>query len=178
LDERHDTYERLIAPVEGEMVRAVWRVVQDADDADDAFQDATARIWGRIDQVRTHPNPRALVLRICITAARDVVRRRLRHARRSRPLEVAEAHAGPDHDPSARQADGERRAEVVRALARLPERQAVAVATHYLLDWPFRDVAAALECAEPTARVHATRGIARLRVLLGEQDLAACKETP
>jgi DNA-directed RNA polymerase specialized sigma24 family protein len=71
-------YERLIAPIEDRMIRSVWRIVRDPDDAEDAFQDALLMVWKRWGQVRRHPNPHALVLRICINAAHDMLRRRAR----------------------------------------------------------------------------------------------------
>ena len=73
-----DVYESLIRPVERRLIRSIWRVVQNPDDADDALQDALQRIWKRRLQVARHPNPPALILRIGVNAAHDVLRRRMR----------------------------------------------------------------------------------------------------
>jgi hypothetical protein len=71
-DAFYDTY---LAPLESRLLRTAWRITRDPDRARDALQDAVARIWKQRHQVRTHPNPRALVLRIGIQAAIDVRRR-------------------------------------------------------------------------------------------------------
>ena len=75
-------YDDLIAPIEDRMIRSVWRIVRDADDADDAFQAALEKIWRRLETIRRHPNPRALILRICVNAAYDLLRKKARLRRR------------------------------------------------------------------------------------------------
>ncbi|MFY9726215.1 MAG: sigma factor, partial [Bryobacteraceae bacterium] len=71
MNDRHREYERLIAPIEGRMIRAVWRIVRDPDEVEDAFQEALLTVWKRWDRICIHPNPQALVLQICIHAAHD-----------------------------------------------------------------------------------------------------------
>ena len=71
-------YECLIRPVEDQMIRSVWRIVRDPDETEDAFQEALAKIWLNFSKIRRHPNPRALILRICTNAAYDALRRNAR----------------------------------------------------------------------------------------------------
>ena len=56
---------------------------------------------------------------------------------------------------------------VSAAMARLSRSQRLAIDYHYLRGLPYCAVAAALGCTEPTARVHAHRGLAGLRTALG-----------
>src|SRR5919107_533297 len=56
-----------------------------------------------------------------------------------------------------------------RAVRRLPIRQAQAIALHYLEDRSVKDIAAVLECAEATVRVHLHRGRQALAAALGEK---------
>jgi RNA polymerase sigma-70 factor (ECF subfamily) len=158
-------YETYLAPLETRMLRTAWRITHDPDRARDALQDAMTRIWMRRDRVRAHPNPGALVLRITIHAAID----RLRRDRRRLRAEGGEP-AGWRADPTAGPATGternEVRALVLEAVARLPEKQAVAVTLRMLDEQPYEAIAAALGCAEPTARVHVLRGREKLKRLL------------
>jgi DNA-directed RNA polymerase specialized sigma24 family protein len=61
--------------LEGRMLRTVRRVVRDPDLAQDAVQDAVVRLWQhRTRSVAIQPRE-ALVLRVCLHAAIDAVRR-------------------------------------------------------------------------------------------------------
>ncbi len=56
------------------------------------------------------------------------------------------------------------------AVRRLPKRQAQCVALHYLEDRSVADVAALLDIAEATVRVHLHQGRATLAAALGEEN--------
>ena len=170
MNDRQREYERLIAPIEDRMMRAVWRVSRDPDDTEDAFQEALLTVWKRWDRVRRHPNPHALVLHICINAAHDVLRRKVR---RGKWLEAGAVPEDiPDSSASAIQniSGAERDAQVLRAIGLLSKNQARAILMHVVEEIPYGDVAAALGCREVTARKHVARARARLRTLLARQE--------
>ncbi len=159
----HDTsrYERFIQPIEGQMMRCVWRVVQDPIDAADAFQNAMATIIERLGYIERHPNPKALVLRICINAAYDYRRRsstRRKHETSGALPEVADPAPGVADRMMAR----EQRQAVLDAIGRLPRRQAETVLMRLLLEQSYADISQALGCNEATVRTHFLRGRARL----------------
>jgi len=155
-------YEDLIAPLESQMMRSIWRVVRQPELAEDALQDALAIIWRKRDLIRGHPNPRALVLKICLNAACDSLRKRNRFL----PLQTASLSAqGQDiSDPSdvGRQDRKRLEDEVLRAIARLPKKQAAAVLMRIVQDQPYDAIAKALGCSEVTVRIQVSRGRARL----------------
>ncbi len=159
-------YDTCLAPLEARMLRAAWRVTRDPDRARDALQDAMARIWKQRQRVRSHPNPAALVLRITIQAALDVRRRESRWWRNGGRAMPAPAGGGDDADPRTTAERRETRDLVLDAIARLPARQAAAVTMRVMEDAPYDSIAAALGCAEPTARVHVLRAREKLRHLL------------
>jgi RNA polymerase sigma-70 factor (ECF subfamily) len=168
MDQRRLAYERLIAPIEARMIRTIWGVVRDQDDAQDALQDALTVIWRRWDRLLTHPNPEALVLRICINAAHDALRRKRRHLRW---LATEKAPVEPvDPAPSALQAVASAEAEVRvrRAIASLSRNQAAAIIMHAVGGVPYEGVAAAMHCREVTVRTHVARARAKLRALLAD----------
>lgn len=157
-------YEEYLAPLETRMLRTAWRVVRDEERARDALQDAMMVTWRRRERIRTHPNPEALILRICTHAAIDATRR---GRRRGTEIELPEALVeGSGRGPAAALEAREVREDVLAAIGQLPEKQAAAVLMRVVEERPYRDIAETLECAEVTARIHVMRGRARLGRLL------------
>jgi len=166
MSDREWEYERLVAPIEDRMMRAVWRVTRHSDDAEDALQEALLTIWRRWDLIVRHPNPHALILHICINAGHDLLRRRVRQGNWiGQPL-IPE-HI-PDSSDSALQSitSAEQHRQVLRAIGLLPKNQARAILMHAVEEVPYSDIAAALHCREVTVRKHVARARTRLRKLL------------
>ncbi len=154
-------YERFIQPIEDQMMRCVWRVVQDPADAADAFQNAMVTILERFGDIEQHPNPRALILCICTNAAYDHLRRsitRRKHETSDAIAEIADPALGAT-DPLVAK---EQQQAVLEAIARLPRRQGETVLMRLLLEQPYADIAQALGCSEVTVRTHFLRGRASL----------------
>ena len=122
-------YGQLISPIERRMMQTVHRIVRDPDLADDAFQEALARVWKNLAKAHRHPNPRGYILRICANAAYDAARK-----------------------------------------------QAQAVHLRVFEQQDFIDIARAIGCREATARSHVSKGMARLREILGEATRHNSKE--
>jgi RNA polymerase sigma-70 factor (ECF subfamily) len=167
--DRETEYEELVLRHRDRMVRAVWRVVRDADLADEALQDALGTLWRKLDALRTHSNPEAFVLRVCLDAAYDRLRERLRARRRDAPAD----EAAPDPGGASDRAEVR---EVLEAIRRLDRRQATAILLHAVHGEPYRAVAQALGCGEATARVHVQRAREKLRRAFGRRVARAGKE--
>ena len=163
MDEHSGDYERLIRPIEDRMIRSVWRIVRNPDDFDDAFQEALATVWRRLAKVRRHPNPHALVLRMCANAAYDVLRKKSRLRRREALGTIPDQF--PDRAPSAsdRMAREGDQKEIFEAIGQLPRKQAEAVMMRFVQELSYSEISQALGCSEPAAR----RSIARARQRLG-----------
>ena len=159
------SYDRLIRPLEGEMTRLVWRIVRDREDAEDALQDALSTIWKKRRRVCVHPNPRALVLRICINAAYDALRKQHRRRKHEEPNSYEQNHA---HIASSQTGaleklvQKETEKEILAAIGRLPRRQAVAVLLRIVREQPYDMIARIMGCSEGTVRIHVARGRNRL----------------
>jgi RNA polymerase sigma factor (sigma-70 family) len=166
LDSDSLNYDALIRPVEDQMLRTIWRIARVAEDAEDALQEALTIAWKRRSRIARHPHPRALILRICIHCACDALRSRRRRGSRETAMNDPAALCGRDCPVDQRLQGQELQDDVVRALTRLPERQATAVVMRHVLDLPYHEIAAALECSEPTARVHVNRACNKLSRLL------------
>ena len=159
-------YDRFIAPIEDRMIRSIWRIVRDRQDAEDAMQDALMRIWKRWPRVCNHRNPEALVLRICIDAAYDLTRLRLRERRNRELVTTVNEPADSSPSPSDVLISREQYDEFLSAIHRLPRQQALATLMRIVQHQSYEQVASALGCSVATARKHTSRGRDRLLTLL------------
>jgi RNA polymerase sigma-70 factor (ECF subfamily) len=162
MENREFDYDGLVRPMESRMMRSIWRIVRQKEEAEDALQDALAVIWKKRDMVARHPNPQALILRISVAAAYDAVRkcrRRLSHEIPGLPEQAADDSAPPVTKGSE---DRSLRAAILEAIGRLPKRQATAVLLHLVEEQSYEEIARGMDCSETTVRVHVMRARANL----------------
>jgi len=182
LTDRDFSYDRFIRPHEGQMTRVVWRIVRNPEDAEDTLQDALSTIWKKRRLVCSHPNPRALILKICIDAAYDTLRK---HHRRHKHEELSTLHLYSQPGDKSDLANSlaasptsaldklvqqETEREILEAIARLPRKQAVAVLMRIVKEESYEVIAQAMGCSESTVRIHVARGRARLNNWLAHLD--------
>ena len=156
-------YDDLIAPLEAMMMRSIWRIVHNADLAEDCLQDALAIVWKKRFQIRLHPNPQALILKICLNAAIDSLRRLERMRRQTDLSQLDAAPAPPEYDADRDLEEKEIEEQVQQAIRRLPRKRALAVMMRLIHEESFEAIAHALDCSEITVRIHISRGRAQLR---------------
>lgn len=147
-------------------MRSIWRITGLAEDAEDALQESLTIIWKRRARIERHPCPRALILRICVHCACDVLRARLRRGAREKTVADPDALHSKD-SPAGERLDKEGlRNDILRALVRLPDRQAAAVVMRHILELSYEEIGGALGCSQATARVHVNRACKKLSRLL------------
>jgi len=156
-------YDELIAPLEARMMRSIWRVVRNADLAEDSLQDALAIISSKRLQIRRHPNPPALILKICLSAAYDSLRKLERLRRQTDLSQLDDVPASHEHDADRDLKEREIEEQVQQAIRRLPRKRALAVMMRFIQEEPFEAIAQALDCSEVTVRIHISKGRAQLR---------------
>ena len=164
-------YEKLIQPIEDRMINSVWRITRNPDDADDAFQDALTKIWKQFDKIKQHPNPQALILRICANSAYDTIRRKNRYRKLEElySLEYHEKQASSDELVLK----NERKEEIFWAISRLSRNQASAVLMRFIQELPYSEIALALGRAHHST-VHTAAQRLRKQLEAGQTiDLAA-----
>ena len=132
--------------------RAMVAFTGDPETASDVVAEAFAQCLHRGDAVRS---PERWVWRAAFRIAAGELKRR-----RERPPPSVEAV----------DASSEGIIDVLAALQKLPRKQRAAVVLRHSLGYTPREIASILEMAPPTARVHITRGLKRLRELLREKD--------
>ncbi len=167
---REVEYNELIQPLEDQMIRTIWRIVRDADDADDAMQEALTTMWRRFERISHHPNPRALILRICINSACDVLRRKQRVKRVEEDDQLyddlRDAIKRPALTPRQALESEDLELEIMTAIEHLSPQQSVAVRLRLVERFDYSDIADVLDCSEATARTHVARGRHRLQEVL------------
>ncbi len=161
--DREAEFTRLVLCRRARMLRSIWRVLRDADLAEDALQDALATLWRKLPVLARHPNPDALVLRVSLNAACDQLRAHVRRRHRDVPLETADASECASHRAGQ---DRSVLDEVRYAIGRLPRRQATAILLRAVHDESYETIARTLECSEITARGHVLRARENLRRML------------
>jgi RNA polymerase sigma-70 factor (ECF subfamily) len=162
VDTREFDYEVMVRPIEGRMMRSIWRIVRQREAAEDALQDALTLIWKKRNEVARHPRPEALILRIAVTSAYDALRKGWRR-RRHEVSVLPEGQTEDPRPPAAKEIeDRDLRCAILGAIGRLPRRQADAVLLHIVEEQSYEDIARAMGCSESTVRVHVARGRAVL----------------
>lgn len=118
----------------------------------DCFQETVIAALRAYPGLRDGSNLRGWLFTI---AARKVVDHHRASARRPELVAALPDAGGVEVAPL----DG----DLWAAVARLPDKQRIAVALRYLGDLPYADIAAALDCSEAAARQNVRAGLAGLR---------------
>lgn len=116
--------------------------------SDDLAQEAFLAAYRRWGEIGSYDDPGAWVRRVVANRSVSLFRRSLAQARA-----LARLGRGPSVGEMSPDA-----VDVWRAVRRLPNRQAQAIALFYLEDHSLADIARILDCAEETIRTHLRRG--------------------
>jgi RNA polymerase sigma-70 factor (ECF subfamily) len=176
-DKQTLSYEQLIGPIEAQMMRSIWRIVRNREAAKDTMQEALTIIWKKLDRIIRHPNPQAFILKICMNAAYDTLRRSRRLREFKEYTEIQKLAADSDGNALERLERKNIEREILDAICRLPRKQALAVWMRVVQDQPYESIAQILECSEVTVRIHVSKGRARLSRWLSHLDPTSTKET-
>lgn len=145
-------------------LRLAYLLTGDRDRADDVVAEAMAGVWRAWERGRVE-HPRAYIRRAVVNVANSGFRR-LRLERREAQKRSGDGRGARAHDEQTADAD-----VVLAALRRLPERQRTAVVLRYYADLSEADTAAAMACSVGTVKSSVSRGLARLRLLVDQQEV-------
>jgi len=137
--------------------RLALRVLRDPEDADDATQEALAKVCVRLKQFNGSAQFSTWLHRLVVNTCLDAVERR--KTRMHEPL--GEDLASVD-DPARAARNSELRRELCDALADVSPQQAQVVLLKDALGYSFEEIAEAAGMPVGTAKCHAHRGRARL----------------
>jgi RNA polymerase sigma factor (sigma-70 family) len=127
-------------------------------DADDCFQETFLAALRAYPKLHDATNLRGWILTI---ASRKVIDSARSKRRRATPVADVTDFDGPSTDG---QGDiTELHDPLWEAVRELPDRQRIALVQRILLDRPYSELAAALNCSEETARAHVYQALKKLR---------------
>ena len=157
-----EALDALIERHHGAAYRLALGILGSAADAADAAQDGTVRALRGLAGFRGESSFRTWLLTIVANEAKSLLRRSTR--RREAPLEDDLAAGGRNVAEGVAQRDEAARARAL--LARLPEKQRLAVQLRVDEGLSFREVGEVIGSTEGAARVNYHHGIRRLRELM------------
>ncbi|SDF98373.1 RNA polymerase sigma-70 factor, sigma-E family [Lentzea fradiae] len=130
--------------------------------AEDILQDVLMGMYGKWRRIKT--SPEAYARASIANAAANRWRRRARKP--EAPFEHAETPVTAGHEQRVVNSE-----TVVRALAQLPKKMRAVLVLRFFDDLSEADTARALGCGVGTVKSQTSRGLARMRELMGEQVL-------
>jgi RNA polymerase sigma-70 factor, ECF subfamily len=155
-------FAELLRPEYGTALRLACGLLQDADEAEDAVQEAAFAAWRHIRNLRDGSSLRPWFLGIVANRCRAVRRNKWWSVSRSEPVE-GEAPA-PDLAASI---------DLRRALRRLGYDERLVLVLRYYLDMPYEEIATTLAISPKAARTRVERAIHRLRPIMRVQGALA-----
>lgn len=144
-----------------DLVALSWALTGSRDAAEDIVQDAMTAVYLRWEDLGAISDPRAYLRRICANKAASGFRRRAAELRAL--FRLSSQPAPSDQLP-------ETSAGFWAVVRSLPRRQAQTIALHYGCDMSVADIAASLDMAPGTVKVHLSRGRAALSERLLSQE--------
>lgn len=156
----HESFEDSFARLFDVAMRPAMRILGDVAQAEDVAAEVLARTYADWRRLGGQPWLEAWTVRVATNLAID-------HVRRSkRPVPAVEVRSSGELEV---------RLDLATAIARLPRRQREAVSLRYFADLSEQDVAALMDVSVGSVKKHVHRGLASIKVDLGEGwEMAAC----
>jgi RNA polymerase sigma-70 factor (ECF subfamily) len=159
-------YEHLLGSVLRPATRLAYAMLQDREQAEDAFQESALRGWRRLKNLRNGTPFQPWFIGIVANQCREI-----RRARWWRVIRLAE----PRVTQQMNEDDWLEGADLRRAVNQLPHEQRLAILMHFQLDMPLNDVAAALGISVPGVKTRINRALKRLRPAIAISEATASR---
>ena len=168
------SFGQFIRSIESRMIQTTWRITRNQADAEDAIQAALSIAWRRKEVFMDHPNPVALMLKICIDASLDLLKKN--RSTRNTLNKFAESSPSPmsipfSLTPASRLESEESLSVLLSEIKKLPGNLCQAILLRLVDEMPYPDIAAALGCTEVAARKYVQRGREELQTRLRDLKL-------
>jgi len=161
-------FDRLVERYQGRAYRLAWSLLRNPEDARDVSQEAFLRVYQSAGRFRGDARFSTWFYRVLVNLCLDHRRRRRWWQQpvtqdRDEDEALVERQPAREPDPGDRLAEEETMEQVWEAVHRLPPQQRAAVMLSVHEEMSTADIAAVLDCAEATVRVHLHRAVQALR---------------
>ena len=146
--------------------RIATQVIGDLEEARDAAQESLVKLCTRLRQFRGEAQFATWLHRLVVNTCRDRLARQ--RIRQTEPLDLEDAPAGDDADPSRAALLADKRRELAAALARLSADQRLVVVLRDVCGLTYEEISRVARMPVGTAKCYVHRARARLRVRLEE----------
>ncbi len=160
-----DAFERLVVLHQRAALRVAYVIA--GPDAEDATQEAFVKAFRALGRFRSGSPFRPWLLRIVANEARNL--RRSASRRAGLALRLTERPPGVESSPEESVLGALSRAELVRAVSGLGERDRITLAYRYFVGLSEAEMAAALSCRPGTVKSRLARALTRLRQALPDE---------
>ena len=161
-------FDQMVERYQSRAYRLAWSMLRDTEEARDVSQEAFLRVYQSATRFRGDSRFSTWFYRILVNLCLDHRRRRRwwqRATTRERDDDPALVERQPTHDPDPGQRVSEEQimTRLWAAVERLSPQQRAAVVLSVQEQLTAAEIAAVLQCAEPTVRVHLHRAVQALR---------------
>jgi len=156
-------FDELMRRYKRPVVNFIFRMLGNAEDADDVAQDVFVRVYQNLDTWRPETKFSTWLFALARNAAIDRIRWRSRH--RTESIESAPemaASPGTAEDVNAREIGD----QVAAAIAKLPEDQKTAIVLSEYQGMSYAEIAAVMRCSEKSVESRLYRARQTLRIAL------------
>lgn len=166
-------FEALIRPHLAALYRSARNFTGHAEDAEDLVQNVLARLYPRLDELRTIERLRPWLMKVLYREFVDSTRMATRMRQWIKPLDDFDdddarmaGMASSTHSPEARMEQRDQRQRIADALALLNHDQRALIALHDMEGYSLDEIAEMLDLRRGTIKSRLHRGRARLRSAL------------
>jgi RNA polymerase sigma-70 factor, ECF subfamily len=162
-------FDQLVERYQSRAYRLAWSLLRDPEDARDLSQEAFLRVYQSAGRFRGESRFSTWFYRILVNLCLDHRRRRrwwqraTVHERDEDEMALVERQPASEPDPGQRVSEEQTMTRLWAAVHRLSPQQRAAVILSVQEQLTTAEIAAVLECSEPTVRVHLHRAVQALR---------------
>lgn len=161
-------FEHLVEKHSREIFSYLWRLTQNAEDAEDLLQDTFLRAYKAYHKLEHHQHLRAWLYKIATNVANSFHSRN-HHRKFNTTFEENEFSGG---DTTAEQVQVRLDLQTVKtAVDKLPEKQRTALIMHRFQALSYKEISAALDIQEDAARANVYQAMKKLRANFAEKEV-------